>query len=264
MMMAARRAKPPIIVTTLFGVAVIALWLFPSVWYSGEGEAARVWFAERTEIEGWSFEEVPINEAAERTLVADRTLNGEFRSKDGEVVRVFSAKRYTENPNEIGLFVHTPDRCWVQGGWRLQSVVPDAIQVILHGTQVLMERRVFEISGNKELVYFCGLLGGQVLPYRLDHNLSLAAKMTIRSDEPARRALGQAGDVHFWHRLWSSFASRRELSGPKQFIRISTSIREGDMESADARLQWFMERWLAPGNFEQERGSADVRVAEKL
>jgi hypothetical protein len=231
---------------------IAALWLFPAFWYTNAGEGDRIWFNERTEIAGWSFEPVPISASAERVLVADRTVNGEFR-REGEAVRVFSAKRFVENSNEIGLFVHTPDRCWVEGGWRIQPIAPEVQEVSVHGVMLRMERRLFEFGNNRELVYFCGLVDGRTLPYRLDHNLSVGLRTAGQGDPAGSGARGRASDLHFWQRLWDSFESRRALSGPKQFLRISTPVRGEDLEDADERLRIFLSLWLEPGDFSKER-----------
>lgn len=238
-------------VPAVLTLGVIALWGFPVVWYTTEGAAARVWFTQSSEVPGWTFEEVPISEAAERILVADRTVNGEFRNSDGTAVRVFSATRYIENPNEIGLFVHTPDRCWVEGGWRIESSTPNLQEITLNGTRIPVERRIFSFGASRELVYFCGFVDGQVLPYRLDHNLSSGIRKSLQGGESSG-TLHRASDIHFWQRLWTTFASRRQLSGPKQFIRLSTPLQAEDVASADARLQKFLTQWLIPGNYASE------------
>lgn len=236
------------IVTLVLGVAVLALWIFPSIWYVRGGTGDKVWFVEQTELPGWTFEEMPISAAAERTLVADRTVSGEFRGEDGVPIRVFSAKRYVENPNEIGLFVHTPDRCWVEGGWKIEPAEPGVQELTVHGVPLQLERRIFDFRGNRELVYFCGLVDGRVLPYRLDHNLS----GKVRSESGMRTARF-ARSTHFWTRLWESFTNRRELSGAKQFVRISTPLRGEELEDADLRLKAFLSSWLVPGDYAEER-----------
>lgn len=247
------------IVPAALAAAVVILWLLPAIWYTQSGAGNRVWFTERTMVEGWSFESVPISGAAERVLVADSTFNGEFRKGDS-AIRVFSAKRYKENSNEIGLFVHTPDRCWVEGGWKIHSVTPDVQEVMLHGIPLTMERRLFRFGNNQELVYFCGLVDGQVLPYRLDHNLSVGLRTALRAQQATSGTVGRASDAHFWQRLWSSFTSRRSLSGPKQFIRISTPVHSDNVDAADERLQQFLGQWLSPGDFVHELASHKAQV----
>lgn len=236
------------------------LWGFPKIWYTQQGDGQSVWFTERTEIAGWNYESIPIASSAEKILVADRTVNGEFQSQ-GKTVRVFSAKRYQERSNEIGLFVHTPDRCWVEGGWKIEPTTPDMMEVVAHGVPLRMERRLFDFNGQQELVYFCGLIGGQTLPYRLDHNLSVAMRTALKDSATAGSA-ARASDSHFWKRLWASFRSRRQLSGPKQFIRISTPVR-GDLKEADDLLRSFVGNWLTPGSYEEERTTFKA-VASRL
>jgi hypothetical protein len=242
-------------VPAVLSCLLVGLWCLPTLWYTSDRRAERVWFTERTAVEGWLFERVPISQAAERALLADRTVNGEFRNPEGERVRVFSAKRFKENPNEIGLFVHTPDRCWVEGGWQIEPVNPTLLDIELHGVALKMERRVFRFGGEKELVYFCGLVDGQVLPYRLDHNLSVGTRTALKQNRATSPALGRASDMHFWDRLWTSFTSRRALSGPKHFIRISTPVHGGNFAAADERLKSFVGEWVTPGSFQQEVAS---------
>ena len=249
----------------MFGVGVLLLWVFPKFWYTGAGDGERMWLAETTEVEGWSYEAVPIGESAERVLVADRTFNGEFRNGRGEPVRVFSAKRYVENQNEIGLFVHTPDRCWAEGGWKIEPSSPEVCDLNVHGVAVKAERRIFHFGATKELVYFWGTVDGQVLPYRLDHNLGVGVNDGVRVSM-VQRAKRRVIDGLLWQRLWSSFQSRRALAGPKHFVRISTPITAATAEGiaeADLRLKEFVSRWLVPGNYEEEKEGIKERIKDK-
>lgn len=245
------------IVPAVLSLLVAALWVFPAIWYTKEGSQQKMWFTERTAIDSWEYLETPVGESAEKLLVADRTFNGDFR-KGGDVVRVFSARRYEEKSNEIGLFVHTPDRCWVEGGWQMEPIVPDVAKVSLHGVQLAMERRLFHFRGQRELVYFCGLVGGQPLPYRLDHNLSVGMRTALKTNAAAAGTAARLSDTHFWKRLWTSFMSRHAINGPKQFIRISTSVKGDDVAGADERLRQFIGQWLVPGDYDRER--ADYRA----
>jgi hypothetical protein len=200
---------------------------------------------------------VPIGHSAEKVLVADRIVSGEFRNSEGMLVRVFSAKRHRENPNEIGLFIHTPDRCWTEGGWKLEMSVPDSLELTLHGTSIPFERRIFEIKGQRELVYFAGLVSGRGLPYRLDHHQSIATRAGLAS-------LTQALDPHFWHRLWDSFKSRTQLQGPKHFLRISTPIEGRDLTECDEMLKGFLPQWLVSGDYYEEIHRAVVESKQRI
>ncbi|MGV3771730.1 MAG: exosortase-associated EpsI family protein, partial [Verrucomicrobiales bacterium] len=162
---------------------------------------------------------------------------------------------YQEKQNEVGLFVHTPDRCWTQAGWKMEPVETNLIELEIHGTRIPIERRLFIGGTKRELVYFFGLVGGQPLPYRLDHNYSVGMRLTEKRKKGNVGAGLRASDNQFWTRIWESFTSRSELLGPKQFIRISTPVRGSDLESGDVLLQRTLHQWLTPGEFQSEFAS---------
>jgi hypothetical protein len=233
----------------LMAGAIVLIWVFPKIWYTHVDTTQQVqWLSEQTNAPGWNYHAIAIDSSAERLLVADRLINGEFRKPDrGAVpIRVFGARRFKEDPKEIGLFVHTPDRCWVQGGWNLAPVSPDHVEVELHGRKVGFERRVFQVMGQQELVYFAGLVGGQTLPYRLDHNFSVSRRVVASGANDRVTQANRWNDSVLWKRVVDSFLSRRPLLGPKQFLRISTPIQSGNIEAADQRLREMLPIWLKP------------------
>jgi hypothetical protein len=245
--------KKYVLVSVVSSALLAALWLFPRFWYTQTTVGEKTfWFAESTNLANWKWEEIPVGKSAEKMLVADRMVNGEFVSQNGKTVRVFSAKRYQEKQNEVGLFVHTPDRCWVQAGWKIDPVEQDVLTLEVHGLKIPFERRLFDGDGNKELVYFAGLTGGQPLLYRLDHNLSVSQRFIENSLQKSQGAALRASDKRLWTRVWDSFTHRRQLFGPKQFLRISTPVEHGNMEAADKLLQEFVSQWLTPADFKEE------------
>jgi hypothetical protein len=239
--------------TGLFSLLVLLLWQFPSFWYTrSDPQLGSFWLAERTNVTGWTYQEVPVGKSAEAVLVADRLVSGEFTNTAGTAVRVFSAKRYAESQNEIGLFVHTPDRCWTESGWKMEPVQPEFEEVTVHGSSLVFERRIFLSGTQRELVYFAGMVGGQPLPYRLDHNLSVGMKHALHVSRDETGTALRASDQRFWQRVWDAFAARRPLIGPKQFMRISTPVVGGDLQEADALLKYFLARWLEPVAYADE------------
>lgn len=227
-------------------IVIIVLWVFPHFWYTKVDKAeGDQWFEETSEVPGWEFIEVPVSESAERALVADTLFSGNFSDiRTGRRIQAFSARRLKEDMNEIGLFVHTPDRCWTESGWQIEVSSPESVTVNIGGRDILFERRIFNFRGQKELVYFAGLIGGQTLPYRLDHNLSVAMKYQFAKNQTATEGTAARGtDKRFWSRIWESFLSRRKIMGPKQFIRISTRI-SGDPQDEDKLLTSFLHQWL--------------------
>lgn len=246
-------SRPAGIVTMALSVAVLALWLFPRYWYNYAGSNPRFfWLAQPTNVAGWTYAEVPVAKNAEAALAADHLVSGEFESTNQGRVKVFCANRHAENQNDIGLFAHTPDRCWTESGWKLEPATPDAVTVDIHGVQVQFERRIFVASNQRELVYFGGLVGGQPLPYRLDHNLSVGMRYALRAAGERTGTTLRASDKRFWTRVWDSFTSRSALLGPKQFIRVSTSIQEDDVARADALVRDLTIHWLKPVDYELE------------
>jgi hypothetical protein len=117
---------------------------------------------------------------------------------------------------------------------------------------VSFERRIFAAPGQRELVYFGGLVGGQPLPYRLDHNLSVGLKQSFRDSPDRSGSAHRFSDTRFWSRVWESFTHRRPLLGPKHFIRISIALPVDDRGQADRTLTEVLVQWLRPGSFERE------------
>ena len=247
--------KRTVWVTSVLLVAALAgLWVFPKFWFRrSDYDGPPVWLTPRKELPGWTFRSEAVSKSAENVLKADALFSGSYTNKaDRSYVRVFSAKRYTENERDIGLFVHTPDRCWTQGGWKLEPVEPNHVDVTIHGMKLTFERRIFVMGPYRELVYFTGLVGGRPLPYRLDHNYSVALKYQVKkadSDVDTRGAAERAGDKQFWRRIWDGFIQRQPLLGPKQFIRVSTGIGAGGIPGADERLKKFLKVWLESVDF---------------
>ncbi|MCL5097695.1 MAG: EpsI family protein [Candidatus Omnitrophica bacterium] len=249
--------KTPFRIIIIVSVLVTGLWAFPGFWYHQlRGSAPLFWLAERAHIDGWTYQEIPVSKAEEKALVADRIVSGKFTGTNGEAVSVFSAKRYNESRNDIGLFVHTPDRCWTEAGWKIQPASPDCVQVDVHGIKLMFERRVFCAGSDRELVYFAGIAGGRPLPYRLDHNLSVALKYQMDKGLDNSGMSLRASDSRLWDRVWESFVSRSPLLGPKQFIRIGTPIRSLDLVKEDALLRDFLVRWLEPVDYNSELQAA--------
>lgn len=219
---------------------ILACWGFPGVWYTrSSGEKPAFWLAPRTNQIPWQFEAQSVEKSAEALLAADTVFYGEYREQTGKAVRLFTAARLSERPGEIGLFVHTPDRCWTQAGWRIEPVSPDFFEMDVGGARLGMERRIFvHPSGARELVYFFGLVGGQTLPYRLDHNLGVGQRLRAADGLPESRGTWlRAVDQVLWSRVWESFVHRRQLLGAKEFVRISTSVSGMDCEAEDALLR---------------------------
>ncbi|MCF7669980.1 MAG: exosortase-associated EpsI family protein [Verrucomicrobia bacterium] len=233
-------------------ILILVLWAWPAFWYAQDagGDYGKCWLSGNNKMDDWEYRPVPVSDVAERILVADRIFNGEFRNARSEVIRVFSAKRYDEKPHDIGLFVHTPDRCWTEAGWRIEPVAGETVAISVEGLELVMERRVFTAGARRELVYFGGMVGGEPLPFRLDHNLSVGER--YGEDRSRTGAFLRAIDGKYWRRVWDAFITRRPMYGPKQFIRVSTTIGGDTIGDCDKRLEDFLEKWLERCDYEEE------------
>jgi hypothetical protein len=251
------RLRPTAILGTVvvLTLAVLGVWSFPRFWYSKTDPLQGCfWLVEQEQILDWRYKNLPVSQAAEAVLAADKIVNGEFERGDQGVVRVFSAKRYSEQESQFGMFSHTPDRCWTSVGWKLEPAPPEFIELTLQGIPMKLERRIFNNGTHRELVYFGALVGGQPLPYRLDQHLNIGIKRGEKAPTGIFGRMLDAIDGRFFSWPWKSFVNRRPLNGPKQFIRVSTPILENDPKSADKLLVDFLPRWLVAADYRQELG----------
>src|SRR5439155_12715621 len=105
--------------------------------------------------EGWQFNDLPVSKDVEAQLLADRTVNGEFTSRNSsQVIRVFSSKRYSIQAVAVSLLTHTPDICWAGAGWKKEFVEPQFVDCSIRGLRIRFERRLFIAAAQRELVYF--------------------------------------------------------------------------------------------------------------
>jgi len=237
--------KRAIRVTFVFLIFVAGLCVFPEVWYKSNvtGGAIKM-LTLRTNTSDWTFEALPVEKSAERVLVADEIISGVCSNGMGHEVYIFLASRHNPRRNEIGLFTHTPDRCWTEAGWVPEPVMPDHLQINLYGLDLTFERRVFRAGQLRVLVYFGGLADGQPIPFRLDHNISVGVRLITRGTIDRTGTLLRATDLHYWKRIWESFVSRKSITGTAQFIRVSTEIHSEDLTKSDELLKSFMEQCL--------------------
>lgn len=246
--------RPALCWSAAFAIVILILWFFPRVWYTRTGDAGEfVWLVENSEASGWDFKNIPVGQAAESVLVADRILNGEFRATlSPVVVRVFSAKRYLNKENEIGLFSHTPDRCWTDAGWEIQPIAPEEIECSIQGLKVRFERRLFVHEAQKELVYFGALVGGKPLPYRLDQYLAAGLKRSSFAGGDAKGGWSRVKSTRVWGWMLDCFTQRTPLCGPQHFIRISTPATNENLAAADDVLRNFLTQWLSKTDYADE------------
>ena len=255
------KAKAVVLSAAGFSMSVLLVWFFPKFWFARSDPAqGYFWLSEQTNVAGWRYTHQPVSRTAEAFLVADHLVSGEFTKEDGTRVRVFSAKRYSSRENEIGLFSHTPDRCWTAVGWKLEPAAPDVAEVPVHGIHLRFERRIFTAGGQRELLYFGALVGGQPLPYRLDQFLSSAQRVESPASADKTGTLTRLRQGRMWGWIWESFVNRRPLIGPQQYLRISVPLKGITADRGDEVLRDFLSRWLLPADYSRELRQQQTRL----
>lgn len=225
------------------GLLLLAGMIFPRFWYNRRPGVIVAEPGLMPPVESWRFDPEPILKAAEKQLMADEVVNGICRNADGVSVRWLAVRNARSVPDATGLFVHTPDRCWTESGWRLEVLRPDHVKGTIDGKKWIWERRLFSRSGHRELVYFGGLVDGEPPLYRLDHNLSVAGGGRELLDDT--KTLSRMTDSHIWRRALDVFISRNAVRGRRLFLRASTQVFGEELANADKLLSEMLSRWMA-------------------
>lgn len=235
--------KHAIVATGITCGLIGLLWAGPGLWYSQSVPVSSSQPPLAPNPDGWAYAKGAISEAEERSLFADESETGTFRHSKGQTVRWFAARRKLSSPNEIGLFVHTPDRCWVESGWKLETSAPETRSLRWAGKEWNLERRLFRFGRQLELVYFGGLVNGLPPGFRLDHNLSTALRPQHSSGRSSA-FVTRLSDGRMWGRVWETFLTRTPLESSKLFFRVSVPVKEGSIPEGDNLLQDFLVEWI--------------------
>jgi hypothetical protein len=236
-----RPANTRTVMALLAGFAAVVLG--PWIWFAtaADDPGSRMAFGVRTAIAGWEFLNEPVPPAAQETLATTNLFNGRFRGPDARVVTVFAAEWHTGSSRSMSVVQHTPDICWVGAGWVLVDAgQPDQVALEVGGKAVDFQCRAFAGpgGGHRELVVWCTLVGGRILPEseRWQQEGSGGVGRRERFEAAYRRvAMG-----HFL----SNVRLRRLGTGDKQFVRFSVPLR-GNWAESLADLQRFASLWLS-------------------
>ncbi len=122
------------------------------------------------DIVGWSATQQPIAESAEMKRAVGELLNYDdaffvIYSSAGMRVSIYAAYWSPGKMSHRLIATHTPDVCWVGGGWqRLRSDVK-YVPVLEKARRLRLEHRIFALRGQTEHVAFCHLVGGTPMTY---------------------------------------------------------------------------------------------------
>jgi len=157
------------------------------------------------EMPGWNVEYLPIADTPEMQAKVDEELN-----YDDAVFAV-----YTRGAERVSIYIaywspgrmpsrlvasHTPDVCWVESGWRIESANSDFRITSDHGTQLPpCEMREMSLRDHRECVAFWHIANNEFISYR------------TYGPPP-------------WYAFLSDIRSRKFTQRPEQFfVRVSSS-----------------------------------------
>ncbi|MBL9138390.1 MAG: exosortase-associated EpsI family protein [Verrucomicrobiales bacterium] len=226
-------------VTGLFLAAVMGAWAWFFVAPRPKDPGLKLSISR--ELAGWRFRSEPLSPAVQATLATPELFNGTFIAETGNEVTVFAANWVAGSARVMSVVEHTPDICWVGAGFvPVDLGQPTRVELSISGRPLPFECRAFRgpRGGPPELVLWCTLVDGQVLPegdrWEAEMNADLGSD-DRRAQAGRRKALG-----HFLQNV----STRRAADGEKQFIRFSVAVTT-DWRDGLERLRSFGGRWLA-------------------
>jgi hypothetical protein len=228
-------------INVIFAVALFAAWAWYHVAVPSPGKSCRFNF--QTNIFGWQFDPVPVPESTREILSGTNLFNGIYRGQNGKRITVFAGEWNADNSKELNVVAHTPDVCWVAGGWKPVSLgQPRQIVFQISGQEIPFEVRAFQPPEGViyELTVWCTVVNGQIYQEieRFEPTDLLYNDRRLRSADVAR----WVGATHFCNAV----QKRSEATGLKQFIRISMAS-DINWKQSLAQVGEFAADWLSLG-----------------
>jgi len=187
------------------------------------------------EVAGWTVEDLPIGNTESLRSTAEKMLNYDS----------YGYRSYTRGSDNISAYIaywgpgrmdtrlvasHTPDRCWVENGWKI-TARSFAKPLMLRGmvTQPA-EERTFQYGdfGEPQYVYFWQLVGGEVYDFGERLNSRPDIGKYVRD---FLRQLKDGKPEQYFIRISSSIPSDRLVREPL-FQEILTGLKPIGLEAA--------------------------------
>lgn len=255
-----------IFVFSLFLACIALPW-----WWFHSGSASseeRLRIEVSRQVPGYAFTNAPVSESEKQALATTNLISGVFVPEIGilggqtagegnkfgqKYFRIFVAEWQAKPGQDLSVIHHTPDICWAGAGWSSSSLgQPTQVSLELplmkndsgHSSKIelLFECRIFKSpsSSTHELVMWCTLVGGQLLPEI--HLFPVSTDNTDTRSHPQQRMGPYARRLVASH-LWQQVMHRTPAQSTKQFIRLSLPLTES-WESAIKELRTFAGQWL--------------------
>jgi hypothetical protein len=229
----------------MFGLAVLGTWI--GVKFRIRPPENQLFFAGRTELPGYRFQAVPLGQRVVEALATTNLLNGHFFDSRSNRVSVFQADWKAGDGDGGMVFGHTPEICWVGGGFRTVRLgEPSQVFMEHAGHRIPFQCRILTHPGlpTPEITLWAACIDGRWD----DVLLGLSADMgkpgtTLRSYvRDVRRTLSTR-----WAAVRRVALQPFEVSGPKQFVRLSLPVTH-EWPAALADLERFSQAWLVPAD----------------
>lgn len=217
------------VIALMFVAAVTGAWAWFHVAPPVPGERLRLQLV--TTVPGWEFREELLGAEVRSILATTNLLNGSLFDGRGGRVTVFAADWDATDRMSMAVVQHTPDVCWVSAGWIPVNLgQPNRVTVPIGPRRTEFECQVFTApgSGQRELVVWCTLVGGQVLAegWRWAGESDSSSALSGRLAMTGRRMAAS--------QFAANVSLRRRSTMDKQFVRISVPVGE----SVEAALEF--------------------------
>ena len=200
-------------------------------------------------VSGYEFTPESLSELASEMLLTTNYVNGVFRREGESPVTVFAAD-WQSDGSGLTVVQHTPDICWVQGGWTYGELgLPSSVELeISSGTggatvSIPFECRLFVSPDRvrKELTLWTTILGGVPVA----ESPSIAADNDLPSFFQHGKIRGPITRTKMAARRFTEAVGRKAFAtGDKQFIRFSITASHDRKDDLD-QLRNFASRWLS-------------------
>jgi hypothetical protein len=211
-----------ILLTGLFCVCVGSAWLWVRLGRPAQSDS--YWFEVHTNLAKLKFFPKATDAETLAKLGTTNVIDGIFTDASQLEARAFLASWTSEEGKQVSAVDHTPDLCWPHVGWKpIEIGQPRQIALAFSGQTLPFECRVFESAGgHRELVVWCSLLGGRVMPELDLLRLSAKDSNEVYNDHASR-------SVTVRRRLkitqfFETITHRLPTQGNRQFARYSVSI----------------------------------------
>ena len=190
------------------------------------------------------FTNLPLDQAIEKRLRADLSVNGIYAMEDNKTLKVFSSVEYKSNyiGTHSEIFEHTPDVCWVNAGWISKAAKGGVITTKIGVNTAQVQRRIYLLGDQNELCYFVSLVDGKT-------PLGLNKEVSVANDLFDRERTVSSGLRLFANKLLNIIGTI--ISRPEgerecaQFIRVSINL-DSDPEDSDFLLKDFLAKCVFP------------------